>query len=425
MNQYPSSKNNEPPNGALLINDNISDYSDYATSDIESSPSVSPRGNHMEPISMTAFDLIGIVSTQMLNNVFTRSLQEKSNQVKTYTRFVSNSSPPKILYAIQEAVHRMADCTCRVASDRYEIKVIKRKGHRMIHINIQIFQTPASEYMIECRRTQGNIFRYHDFFEEFKLKYEDVIHHLDKNPIVISPNNTKKPKQQIKFRDLDKNNGAKNMNNKNDDKDNGKHARSISDNAVIRNMQKLEKLPEDKHIKNNINMNNNDEVKEITENLPPMTELCASQSTPTNQPHHKHHYHQNNPSNISIKSSTSSAFSMPSHHSSVSSQKSYTSEPNNLTSSASPSPTPTHQNNAETANDNFPPSQQSQSYTSTTIEDDQSDSSHSHNDDNQSDSNTQLTQPKGAKGGHRRRSSSTYKISKTGHLDIPQKVSEV
>merc|ERR1719384_2185902 len=173
------------------------DVSDYLTSDIESSANSSPLSkacNAMEPISMTAFDLIGIVSTSMLNNVFTRSMQDSSHQKKTYTRFVSHSTPPKILYAIQEAVHRIADCTCRVASDRYEIKVVKRKGHRTIHINIQIFQTPLpSEYMIECRRTQGNIFKYHEFFEEFEKQYKNVIQHLDKTADIPK-------KKQIKFR---------------------------------------------------------------------------------------------------------------------------------------------------------------------------------------------------------------------------------
>ena len=65
MQQYP--RNNG--NNAILLGDNSSDISDYSPSDFESSPSMSPR--NIEPISMTAFDLIGIVSTQMLNNVFT------------------------------------------------------------------------------------------------------------------------------------------------------------------------------------------------------------------------------------------------------------------------------------------------------------------------------------------------------------------
>ena len=36
--------------------------------------------------------------------------------------------------------------------------------------------------MIECRRTQGNIFKYHEFFEEFEKQYKNVIEHLNKGP---------------------------------------------------------------------------------------------------------------------------------------------------------------------------------------------------------------------------------------------------
>ena len=41
----------------------VSDISDYATSDIESTPSLSPRINNLEPVCMTTFDLIGMVSS--------------------------------------------------------------------------------------------------------------------------------------------------------------------------------------------------------------------------------------------------------------------------------------------------------------------------------------------------------------------------
>merc|ERR1719295_1604411 len=207
MKQYSTSLNDSDKSDGDAVGNKAESVSlsDYATSDVDSAPGASPR--NMQPISMTAFDLIGIVSTQMLNNVFTRSLQDTSQQMRTFTRFVSSSTPPKILYAIQEAVHRIADCTCRVASDRYEIKVVKRKGHRIIHINIQIFQTPeASKYMIECRRTQGNIFKYHEFFEEFEKQYKNVIQHLHKtNPDatgIIPPQSPEKKRkgQQIKFR---------------------------------------------------------------------------------------------------------------------------------------------------------------------------------------------------------------------------------
>ena len=104
MKQYSTSLNDsDKSDGDQIKADSVSlSASDYATSDIDSATGNSPRS--IQPISMTAFDLIGIVSTQMLNNVFTRSLQDTSQQMRTFTRFVSSSTPPKILYAIQEAV---------------------------------------------------------------------------------------------------------------------------------------------------------------------------------------------------------------------------------------------------------------------------------------------------------------------------------
>ena len=164
---------------------------------------------------MTAFDLIGIVSTQMLNNVFTRSLQEERS-VKTYTRFVSKASPAKILLLIQEAVRRMADCKCCFERNSYDFNVIKDyPGGQRIQVNIQIYQTPANEYWVECRRASGNIFKYHEFFDEFRSRYEDAMARMDKKFFKdIIP--TKKIKyQQIQFRNKNSNNSNNSNNNNN------------------------------------------------------------------------------------------------------------------------------------------------------------------------------------------------------------------
>eukprot|EP01084_Bolivina_argentea_P048544 89433_1 len=363
------------PSASPQISQISSDVSDYQTSDIDSSPSHSPR--HIEPISMTAFDLIGIVSTQMLNNVFTRSLQETATQIKTYTRFVSNSTPPKILYAIQEAVHRIADCTCRVASDRYEIKVVKRKGHRTIHINIQIFQTPVvNEYMIECRRTQGNIFKYHEFYEEFEKQYKNVIQHLHKT----QPGQVAKVKKtQIKFRSKESNN----------------HARSASDYGVLAKAQPLHNVIQTE--------------KEIIDNIPSLQELSTSRSHPHTRGHNK-----DNPSNISIKSSASSASGgVPSHHSSVSSAP-----------SSDASPTPSHEKEHKELISHSAPANISQSFS---MEDDHHNAVSVDVDvdvDADVDINGNELKPNRK---HRRSSSGqgqTYAVTKTGHLALPSQISE-
>mmetsp|Transcript_43746 Transcript_43746/g.70130 ORF Transcript_43746/g.70130 Transcript_43746/m.70130 type:complete len:824 (-) Transcript_43746:425-2896(-) len=397
MKQYPeqrSTDNNHSNNathshsgsagGNVLAVDNQSDISDYQTSDIDSSPSLSPR--NMQPISMTAFDLIGIVSTQMLNNVFTRSLQDTSSQIKTYTRFVSKSTPPKILYAIQEAVHRIADCTCRVASDRYEIKVIKRKAHRTIHINIQIFATPVSnEYMIECRRTQGNIFKYHEFFEEFEKQYKNVIQHhkspnneasITASPVTAGRNTSmslspsKKKGKQIKFRNLDA--------------EHSKHSRSVSENAVFSNSNSAKLFS---------SASNNSTANDLAA-LGKMQELNHAESQPS---HRK--------GNAS-KSSASSNTSVPSHHSSMSS---VSEQRENLNASASP--TPTHQHNTSFSIEELHHSDSSNF-------DESADIHHEH----------ELNVKQAVNSKRHRRSSSgqgkTYGVTKTGHLDIPSKVPE-
>lgn len=416
MEQYPQQINNNNTN-FLPVGDNGSDISDYQTSDIDSSPSMSPRQN-IEPISMTAFDLIGIVSTQMLNNVFTRSLQDTSTQIKTYTRFVSQANPPKILYAIQEAVHRIADCTCRVASDRYEIKVIKRKGHRTIHINIQIFQTPVvSEYMIECRRTQGNIFKYHEFFEEFEKQYKNVIEHLDKGgpntpPNEMINNHNKRRKPQIKFRN--KESIDEMVTNETNTTLNSKHSRSVSENAAFINnnsnnsnkslqqpvVKKVSSNPPSDNNKNNDNNNNNI--------LPSMQELTHSLS----QPSHK----KRNPSNVSIKSSASSGST--SHHSSISS---VSEQKENLNLNSSASPTPTHQQN--NSNHSFSMEELNHS-DSSLIEYNEYESIDNDNNNNQNNNNKSLKQPADTKRHRRSSSGKTYGVTKSGHLNIPSKVPE-
>ncbi|ETO32092.1 hypothetical protein RFI_05026 [Reticulomyxa filosa] len=102
---------------------------------------------------MTAFDLIGIVSTQMLSNVFTRSLQEE-RPTKTYTQFATAASPAKILWAIEQSVDQMDGCTSSVETDRYELLVTKKcaKKSSIVLINIKIFHSPTGEYIVQCRR---------------------------------------------------------------------------------------------------------------------------------------------------------------------------------------------------------------------------------------------------------------------------------
>ena len=415
----------------ILSVDGLSDVSDYQTSDLDSSPSISPR--NIEPISMTAFDLIGIVSTQMLNNVFTRSLQDTSTQIKTYTRFVSHSTPPKILYAIQEAVHRIADCTCRVASDRYEIKVIKRKQHRTIHINIQIFQTPvAAEYMIECRRTQGNIFKYHEFFEEFEKQYKNVIQQLNKNPNTTNNNNNstttpstsidsnfvgnrKKKKKEIKFRNKES------IDEITDDNTslNSKHSRSVSDYAVFANTNKLLQPMVKKVLSNppsNNNNNNNNNNEEMIGSMNELTQRSLSQ--PNNQSNNNHQqpsHKKGKLSNVSLKSSASST--APSHHSSISS---VSEQKENLNCSASPTPTDQH----NPSNHSFSIEDDLQQHSDSSILDD-ADLNNNNNNNNNSNS-LKENQLKPSKR-HRRSSSGktfqTHTVTK-GLLDIPSKVPE-
>lgn len=357
---------------------------------------------------MTAFDLIGIVSTQMLNNVFTRSLRDTSAQIKTFTRFVCSSTPPKILYAIQEAVHRIADCTCRVASERYEIKVVKRKGHRTIHIQIQIFQTPLpSEYMIECRRTQGNIFKYHEFFEEFQKQYNNVIEHLSKAPREQKKKkaSTRQPSTQIKFRKVSAaTDGSVEVGQ--GQGQTSAHNRSASANAV------MTASPSKKQAHSATSTVTG--TTEITDNIQALQELSASQRQPAEALAALSQVsdaigHRGHKSTASSGSSTIGP--LPSHHSSVSQSSiergsvSEQKENNPL----SPSPTHTH-NSSNTSNG-------SESLT----EDDDS----SGLDETDVGREKDTEQLKVRVKGHRRSSSGkTYGVTSTGHLDIPDKVPE-
>ncbi|ETO11145.1 hypothetical protein RFI_26228 [Reticulomyxa filosa] len=165
--------------------DQIKDITSFPDDPFNSSnSSLSPRTQAI-PISlsqqylMTAFDLIGIVSTQMLNNMFTRSLKEE-RPTRTYTQFVTNASPAKILWAIQKSVEQMEQCTSSVETDRYELLVIKTftKSSSTVRVNIKIFHSPTGEYIVQCRRQSGNVFRYHDFFDEFQTMYKKVIEQM-------------------------------------------------------------------------------------------------------------------------------------------------------------------------------------------------------------------------------------------------------
>ena len=287
----------------------------------ESTPNPGIPNNNNEPVSMTAFDLIGIVSTQMLNNVFTRSLNDNSNNnSRKSTRIMCTLPPKKILHVIQISIDRIADCTCKLLYDKFEVKAIKRQGHRMIHMNIKIFSTPSIQYMIECRRTSGNIFRYHDFFDEFKNTFNEVVDHYKNRP--------------SKLHILDLNND----NNSNSNDDNNNRFRTISQSSqksntlqpIVPQLKKKKKknttnrsssegiLMNKNNIKNNlkkrhVNFNSNT-LQAIPQELP------ETNQKPTHKTHNSngHHssYHSSNLSQISIKSNVSSNQSS-SHHGSI------------------------------------------------------------------------------------------------------------
>ena len=289
-------------------------------------------------------------------------------------------------------MHRIADCTCRVAPDRYEIKVVKRKGHRIIHINIQIFQTPeASKYMIECRRTQGNIFKYHEFFEEFQKQFNNVIQHLHKtNPDALNPISPSGGKRvQIKFR------------NENLDQKGtlSSHDRSVS-----------------------ANLGGNAMENAMTTG---MTSGTGSRSVPvgqTSQVTAALSMKDEESAKVHRKSSASSASSLknnaptPSHHSSISeASRSQSEQKENLNLHSSASPTPTHQ--------------QTHSNGSSTLTDEELNQLQPHSDSSlgdemevQKDANNEL---KPVTGNRHRRSSSgqgkTYSVTKHGHLGVPSK----
>jgi len=255
-----------------LIDDKKGEHDNGSTSDIESptnfnneilQPTTAPK-------SMTLFDLIGNASSQMLNDVFTRSSQEK-NSSKTHTQFLTKGHPTQILFSIEAAIQRMPDCCYQIQSSGYEIHVTKSIQEKILQCVIQIIRAPGQdEHMIECRRAQGNVFRYYEFFEEFQTIYQDTMkrqHNQEGNNNIKnnshfhsnSKNITINSPSSFPLNDTNKNiNQFQNKNKLKTSSNDKMHSHKIGNNIMPAVMEFVYEDDEDKvHLRQNVNNDNN------------------------------------------------------------------------------------------------------------------------------------------------------------------------
>lgn len=121
------------------------------------------------PKALNAFDLINMVSGQSMNNML---MFNKGMAAPSFTQFTSRLRTEDSMAIIDYVLLETPSLRYRICYRKCNVSLIwtNQKNHR-IGANIELFRLTPELHMVQCKRVDGSILAFHEFYKRFR---EDV-----------------------------------------------------------------------------------------------------------------------------------------------------------------------------------------------------------------------------------------------------------
>ncbi len=118
------------------------------------------------PKNLNAFDLINMVSGQSMNNML---MFNKDITAPSFTQFTSRLRTEDSMAIIDYVLLETPNLRYRICYRKCNVSLIwtNSKNHR-IGANIELFKLTPTLHMVQCKRVDGSILAFHEFYKRFK-----------------------------------------------------------------------------------------------------------------------------------------------------------------------------------------------------------------------------------------------------------------
>jgi hypothetical protein len=124
------------------------------------------------PIPLNAFDLINMVGGAAMGRMFQRGTEKK---IQTFTQFTTNLPLEQIRARLEDVLRAIPETSFRSHPKQCIFKASRSTARGKILGSCQLYQMTPKLFMVEWQKLRGDIFMFHNFFQEVKKRFTGQI----------------------------------------------------------------------------------------------------------------------------------------------------------------------------------------------------------------------------------------------------------
>ena len=130
---------------------------------------------HYGPRILNAFDFINGVGGAAMNRMFSHSLSHSASFTRKrevrQNQFTSNEPWQQLLQRLERVMASMDGVECRRIDKYAQVRAVRDSGLRgVVGMVAQVHEMTPQLYMVECRKSKGDVFVYNEFYNELKRR---------------------------------------------------------------------------------------------------------------------------------------------------------------------------------------------------------------------------------------------------------------
>ena len=127
------------------------------------------------PRILNAFDFINGVGGAAMNRMFSHSLSHSASFTRKrevrQNQFTSNEPWQQLLQRLERVMASMDGVECRRIDKYAQVRAVRDSGLRgVVGMVAQVHEMTPQLYMVECRKSKGDVFVYNEFYNELKRR---------------------------------------------------------------------------------------------------------------------------------------------------------------------------------------------------------------------------------------------------------------
>ena len=126
------------------------------------------------PRILNAFDFINMVGGAAMNRMFSHSLSHSASFTRKrevrQNQFTSNEPWQPLLHRLERVMASMEGVECRRIDKYAQVRAVRASGRGVVGMVAQVHEMTPQLYMVECRKSKGDVFVYNEFYNELKRR---------------------------------------------------------------------------------------------------------------------------------------------------------------------------------------------------------------------------------------------------------------